>query len=146
MERERPEAGWDDKCQSGSDPYIDRGGSFCLLQKQLSQTLHCRWAGLADSSLARLQFTDVLDDLVDLRVAEHRAERRHGAHLAVLDAVANKVVVSFCVHELRALTESTATIRVTPPTCRTEQLADIDWRNVRRSVGRLPLSRRSACQ
>ena len=37
------------------------------------------------SSFVRLQFPDVFDDLVDLRIAERRVERRHRARLAVLD-------------------------------------------------------------
>jgi hypothetical protein len=41
-------------------------------------------SGLASSSLARLQFPDVLDDLVDLRVGEGCTERGHRALLAGL--------------------------------------------------------------
>src|SRR6516162_3439222 len=37
--------------------------------------------GLDGSSLLRVQFPDVLNDLVDLRVAEHRAEGGHRARL-----------------------------------------------------------------
>jgi hypothetical protein len=47
----------------------------------------------AGSSLTRHRFPDVLDDLIDLRVAERRTERGHRARLAVLDKVADKVVV-----------------------------------------------------
>src|SRR5260370_17472165 len=81
---------------------------------------------LAGSSLARLQFPDVLDDLVDLCVAEGRTECRHRARLAVLDAVANKVVASFRIHELWSLAAGPAAIGMTPPAGRSEQLLHIE--------------------
>src|SRR5215469_13064264 len=94
----------------------------------------------------RLQFPDVLDDLIDLRVAEHRSERGHRAHLTVLDTVAKKVVVALCIHELRSLARNAPPIVMTPTTGRCEQLADIDWRVILRSGRRLRLSRCGASQ
>jgi hypothetical protein len=80
----------------------------------------------AGSSLARPQFPDILDDLVDLRVAEHQTECRHRARLSVLNTLPNKLVVSLCIHELRPLPGSAATIGMTPSAGCCEQLANID--------------------
>src|SRR5262249_44011989 len=83
-------------------------------------------SSLVGSSLVRLQFMDVLDDLVDLRVAERRTKRGHRARFTVLDTVAKKVVVTFCIHELWPLARSAATVGVTPPAGRYEQLATLN--------------------
>ena len=83
--------------------------------------------GLAGSALARLQFADVLDDLVDLLVGESRRECRHRAFLAILDAVANKVIVALGIHQLRTLAGSTAPVGMTKAAGRCEQLLDIDF-------------------
>src|SRR5215471_7394672 len=91
-----------------------------------------RRMGPAGSSLVGLQFPDVLDYLVDLRIAEHRTECGHRAFLAILDAVANKVVVSLCIHELGTLARSAAPIGMTKTAGRREQLPDIDWRVILR--------------
>src|SRR5262245_34658311 len=101
---------------------------------------------LTDSSLARLQIMDVFDDLVDLCVAERRAERGHHTRFAVLDAVTEKFVVSFCIHELRPFPGRAATVGVTKPACRCEQLVDIECRVIRRRGRRLRMSRRGVCQ
>src|SRR5438309_11185095 len=98
------------------------------------------------SSLTRLQFSDVLDDLIDLRVAEHRTERGHRARLAILDTVTNKLVISFCIHELRPLAGSAAAVGMTPPAGRCEQLFDIDLPVLQRRRARLRLSRHRPCQ
>src|SRR5215467_5181018 len=95
------------------------------------------WSALSGSWL---QFPDVLDDLVDLRLAERRAERGHRTRLAVFDAITDKVVVSFCIHKLRPFPGCAAAIGVTPSTRDCEQLVDIDWRVVLRDGSRLRLS------
>src|SRR5437868_6865977 len=97
--------------------------------------------GFGGSSLARLQFPDVFDQLIDLCVAEARTERRHRARLAVLDAVAKNVVASFRVHELWSLAGGAAPIGMTPATGRCEQLVGIECPVVRRRGSRLRLSR-----
>src|SRR5262249_39617074 len=108
--------------------------------------LPCGCPGLACSSLVRLQIVNVLDDLIDLRIAEHRTKSRHRARLSVLDAVTEKVVVALCIHELRPFPGGAAAMGVTPSTRGCEQLADIDWRVILRGGSRLRPSQRGTRQ
>src|SRR3984893_16777179 len=95
----------------------------------------------------RLQCADIFDDLVDLRVAEGCAERRHRAFLAHLDAILQVVVVSRRIHQLRPLADRAAPVGVTPAAGRSEQRFDIEWRVVRRDGTRvLCHSRHGTCQ
>src|SRR5579859_3790810 len=105
-----------------------------------------RMISLLGFSATRLQITDVFDDLVDLRIVKGRAESWHGAWLAVLDAVANKIVVSFCVHELRPLAGGAATVGMTPSAGRCEQPLDVQQLIARRGSGRLRSNRPGASQ
>src|SRR5215475_13624717 len=80
----------------------------------------------------RLQFPDVLDDLVDLRITEGLTKGRHRTGLAVLDAVAEKIVVAARLHQLWPLPGRTAPVGMTPAAGRCEQLLDIEGSAVRR--------------
>src|SRR3954471_285059 len=101
----------------------------------------CGWIGSGGSALARLQGPDVFDDLVDLRVTEGCAECGHCARLAILDAVANKIVVARRIHQLRPLASGPAAIGVTKTAGPCEQLLDVES-VVRRRGGRLRLNQR----
>ena len=68
----------------------------------------------------------MFDDLIDLRVAEGGAERRHRTVLAVLDAVSDKVIVAGRVHELRTPAGGAAPIGMTEAAGCCEQLLDIE--------------------
>src|SRR6516165_12613190 len=89
---------------------------------------------------------DVLDDLVDLRIAETGIERWHRAHLTILDTVAKKFVVTLCIHELRPLASSATSIGMAAATSRCEQLPGVEWCIVGRRGGRQGLSQRTTCQ
>src|SRR5947209_3953107 len=88
------------------------------------------------------QGADVFDDFVDLRIAERRAESRHRAFLAVLDSVADEVVISLAIHELRPLAGSATAVGVTPATGGREQLTDIELLVIRSARSRLLRARR----
>src|ERR1700751_2686283 len=77
------------------------------------------------SALTRLQCADVFYNLIDLCVREGCTEGRHRAFFCVCDAVAKKVVVSLCIHQLRPLAGAAAPIGVTKAARRCEQLFDI---------------------
>src|SRR5690349_2844436 len=81
---------------------------------------------LSASTFVRLQATDVAEDLVDLLIAECCAEGRHRTWLAVLDAVADEVVISLAIHELGPLAGGTAAVGMTPAASGCEQLCDIE--------------------
>src|SRR3954447_21746091 len=72
-----------------------------------------------------LQGADVFDHFVDLRIAERCAEGRHRAFLAVLDSIAEELVIPLAVHQLRPPPGGATTVRVAPATGRREQLPDI---------------------
>ena len=64
--------------------------------------------------------------MVDVGIGEGLAERRHGAFLAVLDAVADEVVTARGVHQLRPLAGGAAPVGVAKAADGGEQLVDVE--------------------
>src|ERR1700738_2922094 len=69
---------------------------------------------------------NVGQDRDDLAVAEHRTERGHGAHLALLDALDDEFVAALGFRQFRTPTRGTTTILVTETAGGGEHLLAID--------------------
>ena len=69
---------------------------------------------------------NVIDDCVDVGIAEHLAESGHCTLLTVLDAVAEEFVGSLRIHQLRALPGGTTAVAVAETAIRREQHLDVE--------------------
>src|SRR5689334_7786075 len=80
------------------------------------------WANPPASSLIVLEIPDVAHDRLDLRVGERALEGRHGALLAVLDAMDDEIVTARRAGELRTFAGFSATVLVAPAAGGSEEL------------------------
>src|SRR6185437_11842786 len=89
----------------------------------ISSRLHP--SGHAPRRLFRLEAADIVDDPFDLSVVQRALEGRHGAFLAILDAVGDETVAALGAGELGAFAGGAAAIGVTPAAGGGEEALDV---------------------